>query len=93
MKLALCVSALMLAAVPAFADEANLGNGSASASVSTQMGSSSIGANSQASGSMDVSPTYQGGRAAYRGKSSSSLSKSETSITARLNQQSSIFSK
>lgn len=37
--------------------------------------------------SLDVSPTYQGGRAAYRGKSESSLNQSEAQITAKLNQQ------
>jgi hypothetical protein len=62
-------------------------NMSSSPGSSMAMSSPSVSANSQLSGSVDSSPTYQGGRAAYRGKSESSLNKSEAEITAQLNQQ------
>jgi hypothetical protein len=57
------------------------------ADVASNSRSSSMGTGASA----DLSPTYQGGRAAYRGKSESSLNKSEAEITAQLNQQQSDF--
>ena len=47
----------------------------------------SVSATAQLSASADSSPTYQGGRRAYRGKSERSLNRSEAQITAQLNQQ------
>ncbi len=62
-------------------------NMNSSPNSSMAMSSPSVSAESQLSGSVDSSPTYQGGRAAYRGKSETSLNKSEAEITAQLNQQ------
>jgi hypothetical protein len=51
----------------------------------------SVSATSELSGSADTSPTYQGGRRAYRGKSEASLNASEAEETAQLNQEQAQF--
>lgn len=68
------------------------GDGSASLSSSSSASnalssSTSMASNSSVGAALDSSPTYQGGRAAYRGKSRLSLDRSEAQITAELNQQ------
>jgi len=52
----------------------------------------SVSATAELSASTDTSPTYQGGRRAYRGKSEHSLNASEAQETAQLNQDQSQFS-
>ena len=53
----------------------------------------SVSATAELSSSADTSPTYQGGRRAYRGKSEHSLNRKEAQETAQLNQEQSQFSK
>lgn len=76
-----------------------MGNGQASmssvssnsaSSVTTQSNlasNSSTSSSSSVGASVDGAPTYQGGRAGYRGKRRSSLDRSEAQITADLNHQ------
>jgi hypothetical protein len=67
-------------------------NMAANSSSSDTMSSPSVSATSELSASTDTSPTYQGGRRAYRGKSERSLNASEAQETAQLNQEQSQFS-
>ena len=75
--------------------DGSTGNGMASSSSSSMAASSdssamvnpSVSATSELSALADTSPTYQGGRRAYRGKSESSLNASEAQETAQLNQE------
>jgi hypothetical protein len=84
--------------------DGSAGNGKANMSSSTSssmtassgsgntMTSPSVSATAELSASADTSPTYQGGRRAYRGKSERSLNASEAQETAQLNQEQSQFS-
>ena len=74
----------------------SIGNGPSNTSMAANSGSSSsttmnpsVSATSELSA--DTSPTYQGGRKAYRGKSERSLNASEAQETAQLNQEQSQF--
>jgi hypothetical protein len=75
-----------------------LGSGPSNTSMAANSGVSndssinpSVSATAQLSASADTSPTYQGGRRAYRNKSEASLNRSEAQITAQLNQEQSQF--
>jgi hypothetical protein len=72
-------------------DQTQTGAGMASNSGSGNTMNPSVSATSELSASADSSPTYQGGRRAYRGKSERSLNRSEAQETAQLNQEQSQF--
>jgi hypothetical protein len=72
----------------------SIGNGpsnTAMAANSSDTMNPSVSATSELSGSADTSPTYQGGRRAYRGKSEASLNASEAEETAQLPTRSSCW--
>jgi hypothetical protein len=69
----------------------NMSSSTTVASSGSTMSSPSVSATTELSASANDSPSYQGGRRAYRGKSEKSLDRSEARETAQLNEEQSQF--